>query len=145
VTVEYKNVEGKSELVDIDFSKGHNFKEGDKVKITNKGKWEHRKIGKYNLTIASEDSISKVNEEKNEDFIMGTVMTSAGHFVTVEYKNVEGKSELVDIDFSKGHNFKEGDKVKVTNKGKWEHRKIGKYNLTIASEDSISKVSEKQK
>ncbi|MGA4590233.1 hypothetical protein ACPA31_30000, partial [Bacillus bombysepticus] len=31
--------------------------------------------------IDNKGSISKVNEEKNEDFIMGTVMTSAGHFV----------------------------------------------------------------
>ncbi|OUA65522.1 hypothetical protein [Bacillus thuringiensis] len=145
VTVEYKNMEGKSELVDIDFSKDHNFKQGDKVKVTNKGKWEHRKIGLHNVTSASENSISKINEKQNEDFIIGTVMTSAEYFVTVEYKNMEGKSELVDIDFSKGHNFKQGDKVKVTNKGKWEHRKIGLHNVTSASEDSISKINEKQK
>ncbi|PFN50384.1 hypothetical protein, partial [Bacillus thuringiensis] len=104
VTVEYKNAEGKSESVDIDFSNGHNFKQGDKVKVINKGNWEHRKIGMYNVTYASEDSISKVNEEKNEDFIMGTVITSEKYYVTVEYKNAEGKSESVDIDFSKGHN-----------------------------------------
>ncbi|MEI5887859.1 S-layer homology domain-containing protein [Bacillus albus] len=92
--------------------------------------------------IDSQEKTSKVNKEKNEDFIIGTVMTSAEYFVTVEYKNIEGKSELVDIDFSKGHNFKQGDKVKVANKQKWKHQKIGLHNVTSASEDSISKVND---
>ncbi|WP_116777475.1 S-layer homology domain-containing protein [Bacillus thuringiensis] len=92
--------------------------------------------------INSQENTSKVNEKQNEDFIIGTVMTSEEYFVTVEYKNTEGKSALVDIDFSKGHNFKQGDKVKVANKSKWEHRKIGLHNVTFASEDSISKVND---
>ncbi|MDA2359191.1 hypothetical protein PDN49_31725, partial [Bacillus cereus] len=65
-------------------------------------------------------------------------------YATVEYKDSEGKKQIVDIDFpnADNSNFKTGDTVKVANKDKWEHKKIGMHDVTIASADSISKVKQ---
>ncbi|MGH0610118.1 hypothetical protein ACQVPR_14745, partial [Bacillus cereus] len=54
------------------------------------------------------------------------------------------KKQIVDIDFpnADNSNFKTGDTVKVANKDKWEHKKIGMHDVTIASADSISKVKQ---
>ncbi|WP_088351984.1 hypothetical protein [Bacillus cereus] len=137
VTVEYKNTEGKSELVDIDFSKGHNFKQGDKVKVANKPKWEHRKIGLHNVTFASEDSISKVNEKQNEDFVIGEIYNAERYHVSVKYINNKGQTDYVHVNTSHEHNFKDGDRVKVINKKNWDGR--------FALEGSISKFNENEK
>ncbi len=145
-TVEYKNNEGKTETVDVTFTEAHTYKVGDKVKVTNKSKWEHKKIGPNDVTFASGDFISKVAEKEAEDFIIGTVTDSDSDYgyATVEYKNNEGKTETVDVTFTEAHTYKVGDKVKVTNKSKWEHKKIGPNDVTFASGDFISKVAEKE-
>ncbi|WP_255253218.1 hypothetical protein [Brevibacillus laterosporus] len=145
-TVEYKSNEGKTEIVDVLFTEAHSYKVGDKVKVTNKSKWEHKKIGPNNAMFASGDSISKVAEKEAEDFIIGTVIDSDSDYgyATVEYKNNEGKTETVDVTFTEAHSYKVGDKVKVTNKSKWEHKKIGPNNITFASGDYISKVTENE-
>ncbi|WP_438769057.1 hypothetical protein [Brevibacillus sp. JB24b] len=145
-TVEYKNNEGKTETVDVTFTEAHTYKVGDKVKVTNKSKWEHKKIGPNDVTFASGDFISKVAEKEAEDFIIGTVTDSDSDYgyATVEYKNNEGKTETVDVTFTEAHTYKVGDKVKVTNKSKWEHKKIGPNDVTFASGDFISKVTENE-
>nr|WP_313506369.1 hypothetical protein [Brevibacillus laterosporus] len=147
VVVEYKNNEGKKEKVEVILSVGHSYKVGDKVKVSNKGKWEHTRIAGNNVVLASEDSISKVIENETEDFIIGSVKESDSNYgyVVVEYKNNEGKKEKVEVILSVGHSYKVGDKVKVSNKGKWEHTRIAGNNVVLASEDSISKVIENEK
>ncbi|ERM16664.1 hypothetical protein [Brevibacillus laterosporus] len=140
-TVEYKSNEGKTEIVDVIFTEAHSYKAGDKVKVTNKSKWEHKKIGPNNAMFASGDSISKVAEKEGEDFIIGSITESDSDYVIVEYKSNEGKTENVDVLLPKGHFFKVGDKVKVTNKEKWEHKKIGLHHVKFASENSIFKVT----
>ncbi|MGA5662662.1 S-layer homology domain-containing protein [Bacillus bombysepticus] len=154
-TVEYTDSEGKKQTVDIDFpnADNSNFKTGDTVKVANKDKWKHKKIGMHNATIASADSISKVtNPSQNtiesmklgENFVVGVITDAGTYYATVEYNDSEGKKQTVDIDFpnADNSNFKTGDTVKVANKDKWKHKKIGMHNATIASADSISKVNQ---
>ncbi|MDA2359239.1 hypothetical protein PDN49_32000, partial [Bacillus cereus] len=97
------------------------------------------------------DSISKVvnpsqnnieSTKQGENFIVGVITDADDYYATVEYKDSEGKKQIVDIDFpnADNSNFKTGDTVKVANKDKWEHKKIGMHDVTIASVDSISKV-----
>ncbi|EJP85596.1 hypothetical protein [Bacillus cereus] len=99
------------------------------------------------------DSISKVTNpsqntiesmKQGENFIVGVITDADDYYATVEYKDSEGKKQIVDIDFpnADNSNFKTGDTVKVANKDKWEHKKIGMHDVAIASADSISKVKQ---
>ncbi|MFM2566068.1 S-layer homology domain-containing protein [Bacillus sp. GX] len=149
VTVTYKDANGNSQEVTIDFPNGSNsnFKNGDKVKVANKNQWKHQKIYGQTVFYTDVNSISKVNEESNkqqENHVVGIINDADPYYVTVAYKDANGNSQEVTIDFPNGSNsnFKNGDKVKVANKNQWKHQKIYGQTVFYTDVNSISKVNE---
>ncbi|PED40339.1 S-layer homology domain-containing protein [Bacillus cereus] len=128
VSVKYLNNKGQTNYVHIDITHGHDFKDGDKVKVINKKNW--------NGNFAQEGSILKFieNEKQNEDFVIGEIYNAEKNHVSVKYLNNKGQTNYVHIDITHGHDFKDGDKVKVSNKKNW--------NGNFAQEGSISKVND---
>ncbi|MGH0590472.1 hypothetical protein ACQVQY_31470 [Bacillus mycoides] len=127
VSVKYVNNKGQTDYVHVNTSLGHNFKDGDRVKVINKKSWDGR--------FALEGSISKFNEnEKNEDFVIGEIYNAEKYHVSVKYINNKGQTDYVHMNTSHGHDFKDGDRVKVINKKNWDGR--------FALEGSISKVND---
>ncbi|CAM4379699.1 MULTISPECIES: S-layer homology domain-containing protein [Bacillus] len=149
VTVTYKDANGNNQDVTIDFPNGNNsnFKNGDKVKVANKNQWKHQKIYGQTVFYTDVNSISKVNEESNkqqENHVVGVINDSDSYYVTVAYKDANGNNQEVTIDFPNGSNsnFKNGDKVKVTNKNQWKHQKIYGQTVFYTDANSISKINE---
>ncbi|MEB9909155.1 S-layer homology domain-containing protein [Bacillus anthracis] len=149
VTVTYKDANGNNQEVTIDFPNGSNsnFKNGDKVKVANKNQWKHQKIYGQTVFYTDVNSISKVNEESNkqqENHVVGVINDSDSYYVTVAYKDANGNNQEVTIDFPNGSNsnFKNGDKVKVTNKNQWKHQKIYGQTVFYTDANSISKINE---
>ncbi|MCU5691122.1 S-layer homology domain-containing protein [Bacillus cereus] len=149
VTVAYKDTNGNSQEVTIDFPNGSNssFKNGDKVKVANKNQWKHQKIYGQTVFYTDVNSISKVNEESNkqqENHVFGVINDADSYYVTVAYKDTNGNSQEVTIDFPNGSNsnFKNGDKVKVANKDQWKHQKIYGQTVFYTDVSSISKINE---
>ncbi|MBE7097467.1 S-layer homology domain-containing protein [Bacillus cereus] len=149
VTVTYKDANGNTQEVTIDFPNGSNsnFKNGDKVKVANKNQWKHQKIYGQTVFYTDVNSISKVNEESNkqqENHVVGVINDADSYYVTVAYKDANGNSQEVTIDFPNGSNsnFKNGDKVKVTNKNQWKHQKIYGQTVFYTDVSSISKINE---
>ncbi|KMP72693.1 S-layer homology domain-containing protein [Bacillus wiedmannii] len=149
VTVTYKDANGNNQEVTIDFPNGSNsnFKNGDKVKVANKNQWKHQKIYGQTVFYTDVNSISKVNEESNkqqENHVVGVINDSDSYYVTVAYKDANGNNQEVTIDFPNGSNsnFKNGDKVKVTNKNQWKHQKIYGQTVFYTDVNSISKINE---
>ncbi|MBU5220740.1 S-layer homology domain-containing protein [Bacillus albus] len=152
VTVAYKDANGSSQEVTIDFPNGSNsnFKNGDKVKVANKNQWKHQKIYGQTVFYTDVNSISKVNEEskkQQENHVVGVINDADPYYVTVTYKDANGNSQEVTIDFPNGSNsnFKNGDKVKVANKNQWKHQKIYGQTVFYTDVNSISKVNEESK
>ncbi|MGH1186273.1 S-layer homology domain-containing protein, partial [Bacillus basilensis] len=109
VTVAYKDANGNSQEVTIDFPNGSNsnFKNGDKVKVANKNQWKHQKIYGQTVFYTDVNSISKVNEESNkqqENHVFGVINDADPYYVTVVYKDANGNSQEVTIDFPNGSN-----------------------------------------
>ncbi|MGG0235134.1 S-layer homology domain-containing protein [Bacillus tropicus] len=151
VTVVYKDANGKSQEVIIDFPDEGNsnftFKKGDKVKVANKNQWKHQKIYGQTVFYTDVNSISKVNEESNkqqENHVFGVINDADSYYVTVAYKDANGNNQEVTIDFPNGSNsnFKNGDKVKVANKNQWKHQKIYGQTVFYTDVSSISKINE---
>ncbi|KLA29426.1 S-layer homology domain-containing protein [Bacillus cereus] len=149
VTVTYKDANGNNQEVTIDFPNGSNsnFKNGDKVKVANKNQWKHQKIYGQTVFYTDVNSISKVNEESNkqqENHVVGVINDADSYYVTVAYKDANGNNQEVTIDFPNGSNsnFKNGDKVKVTNKNQWKHQKIYGQTVFYTDVNSISKINE---
>ena len=153
VTVAYKDANGKNQEVSIDFPDEGNsnftFKKGDKVKVTNKDKWEQQQIYGQTVFITDASSITKINEESNkqqENHVVGVINDAESYYVTVAYKDANGKNQEVSIDFPDEGNsnftFKKGDKVKVTNKDKWEQQQIYGQTVFITDASSITKINE---
>ncbi|PGD65261.1 S-layer homology domain-containing protein [Bacillus wiedmannii] len=149
VTVAYKDANGNSQEVTIDFPNGSNsnFKNGDKVKVANKNLWKHQKIYGQTVFYTDVNSISKVNEESNkqqENHVFGVINDADSYYVTVAYKDANGNNQEVTIDFPNGSNsnFKNGDKVKVANKDQWKHQKIYGQTVFYTDVSSISKINE---
>ncbi|PFC87070.1 cell wall hydrolase [Bacillus anthracis] len=149
VTVAYKDANGNSQEVTIDFPNGSNsnFKNGDKVKVANKNQWKHQKIYGQTVFYTDVNSISKVNEESNkqqENHVFGVINDADSYYVTVAYKDANGNNQEVTIDFPNGSNsnFKNGDKVKVANKDQWKHQKIYGQTVFYTDVSSISKINE---
>ncbi|PES79322.1 cell wall hydrolase [Bacillus anthracis] len=149
VTVAYKDANGNSQEVTIDFPNGSNssFKNGDKVKVANKNQWKHQKIYGQTVFYTDVNSISKVNEESNkqqENHVFGVINDADSYYVTVAYKDANGNNQEVTIDFPNGSNsnFKNGDKVKVANKNQWKHQKIYGQTVFYTDVSSISKINE---
>ncbi|PEL82788.1 S-layer homology domain-containing protein [Bacillus wiedmannii] len=149
VTVAYKDANGNSQEVTIDFPNGSNsnFKNGDKVKVANKNLWKHQKIYGQTVFYTDVNSISKVNEESNkqqENHVLGVINDADSYYVTVAYKDANGNNQEVTIDFPNGSNsnFKNGDKVKVANKDQWKHQKIYGQTVFYTDVSSISKINE---
>ncbi|MEE3950038.1 OB-fold domain-containing protein, partial [Bacillus wiedmannii] len=148
----YKDANGNSQEVTIDFPNGSNsnFKNGDKVKVANKNQWKHQKIYGQTVFYTDVNSISKVNEEskkQQENHVVGVINDADPYYVTVAYKDANGNSQEVTIDFPNGSNsnFKNGDKVKVANKNQWKHQKIYGQTVFYTDVNSISKVNEESK
>ena len=146
VTVAYKDANGNSQEVTIDFPNGSNsnFKNGDKVKVANKNQWKHQKIYGQTVFYTDVNSISKVNDESNkqqENHVFGVINDADSYYVTVAYKDANGNNQEVTIDFPNGSNsnFKNGDKVKVANKDQWKHQKIYGQTVFYTDVNSISK------
>ncbi|EJR57429.1 hypothetical protein IIO_04956 [Bacillus cereus VD115] len=137
VGVEFKNIDGKTDTVEVILPQGHLFKEGDKVKVTNRGQWTFMN----GFAFAAADSISKINEKQTEDFVIGPVIDVGIDYVGVEFKNIDGKTDTVEVVLPQGHLFKEGDKVKVTNRGQWTFTN----GFAFAAADSISKITKESK
>ena len=127
VSVEYINNQGQTDYVHVSTPHGHDFKKGDRVKVINKKNWK----GNFAL----EGSISKLikNEIQNEDFVIGEIYNAGTYSVSVKYINNNGQIKYVHINISNGHDFKNGDRVKVINKKNWK----GNFAL----EGSISRVN----
>ncbi|MFB6731619.1 S-layer homology domain-containing protein [Bacillus mobilis] len=149
VTVTYKDANGNNQEVTIDFPNGSNsnFKNGDKVKVANKNQWKHQKIYGQTVFYTDVNSISKVNDEANkqqENHVVGVINDADSYYVTVAYKDANGNSQEVTIDFPNGSNsnFKNGDKVKVTNKNQWKHQKIYGQTVFYTDVNSISKIND---
>ncbi|HDR8183696.1 TPA: S-layer homology domain-containing protein [Bacillus thuringiensis] len=149
VTVTYKDANGNNQEVTIDFPNGSNsnFKNGDKVKVANKDQWKHQKIYGQTVFYTDVNSISKVNDEANkqqENHVVGVINDSDSYYVTVAYKDANGNSQEVTIDFPNGSNsnFKNGDKVKVANKNQWKHQKFYGQTVFYTDVNSISKINE---
>ncbi|MFC9419778.1 S-layer homology domain-containing protein [Bacillus mobilis] len=149
VTVTYKDANGNNQEVTIDFPNGSNsnFKNGDKVKVANKNQWKHQKIYGQTVFYTDVNSISKVNDEANkqqENHVVGVINDSDSYYVTVAYKDANGNSQEVTIDFPNGSNsnFKNGDQVKVTNKNQWKHQKIYGQTVFYTDVNSISKIND---
>ena len=149
VTVAYKDANGNSQEVTIDFPNGSNsnFKNGDKVKVANKNLWKHQKIYGQTVFYTDVNSISKVNEESNkqqENHVFGVINDADSYYVTVAYRDANGNNQEVTIDFPNGSNFnfKNGDKVKVANKDQWKHQKIYGQTVFYTDVSSISKINE---
>ena len=149
VTVTYKDANGNNQEVTIDFPNGSNsnFKNGDKVKVANKDQWKHQIIYGQTVFYTDVSSISKVNEESNkqqQNHVVGVINDADPYYVTVAYKDANGNSQEVTIDFPNGSNsnFKNGDKVKVTNKNQWKHQKIYGQTVFYTDVSSISKINE---
>ncbi|MCM3223926.1 S-layer homology domain-containing protein, partial [Bacillus cereus] len=135
IEVRLKDNEGKKQYVDIPVSQGHSYKKGDKVKVENKGEWAEAPSTPYtNVWIAQEGSISKIigNEKQNEDFVIGEIYNADEEYVSVKYINNQGQTGYVHVKTPHGHDFKNGDRVKVINKKNWK----GNFAL----EGSISKL-----
>ncbi|MED3398321.1 S-layer homology domain-containing protein [Bacillus wiedmannii] len=149
VTVAYKDANGNSQEVTIDFPNGSNsnLKKGDKVKVANKNQWKHQKIYGQTVFYTDVNSISKVNDESNkqqENHVIGVINDADPYYVTVAYKDANGNNQEVTIDFPNGSNsnFKNGDKVKVANKDQWKHQKIYGQTVFYTDVSSISKINE---
>ncbi|PFM45672.1 cell wall hydrolase [Bacillus cereus] len=149
VTVAYKDANGNNQEVTIDFPNGSNsnFKNGDKVKVANKNQWKHQKIYGQTVFYTDVNSISKVNDEANkqqENHVVGVINDADSYYVTVAYKDANGNNQEVTIDFPNGSNsnFKNGDKVKVTNKNQWKHQKIYGQTVFYTDVNSISKIND---
>ncbi|ALL23973.1 S-layer homology domain-containing protein [Bacillus tropicus] len=149
VTVAYKDANGNSQEVTIDFPNGSNssFKNGDKVKVANKNQWKHQKIYGQTVFYTDVNSISKGNEESNkqqENHVFGVINDADSYYVTVAYKDANGNNQEVTIDFPNGSNsnFKNGDKVKVANKDQWKYQKIYGQTVFYTDVSSISKINE---
>ncbi|WII35001.1 hypothetical protein [Paenibacillus thiaminolyticus] len=156
--VEYKDSTGNIQTLDIDFPNESNktlaFNKGDKVKVTNKDKWEVRDFGYFKATIAPGDFVSKLtddsksqNTQAEENYVIGEITDADTFFAVVEYKDSTGNIQRLDIDFPNESNktFAIGDKVKVTNKDKWEVRDFGYFKATIAPGDFVSKLTDDSK
>ncbi|PFJ27466.1 cell wall hydrolase, partial [Bacillus anthracis] len=80
--------------------------------------------------IAKSDQIDH-QTKKEENAVVGVINDADSYYVTVAYKDANGNSQEVTIDFPNGSNssFKNGDKVKVANKNQWKHQKI--YGQTV--------------
>ncbi|EJR71862.1 MULTISPECIES: hypothetical protein [Bacillus cereus group] len=91
----------------------------------------------------SKNTISKVSEIQNQNFIVGTVIDADNDGISVEYNTDSGKSKMVVVKTSKGQKFAEGDKVQVSNKSEWKIHNLGHefYEYYQAPNNSISKVS----
>lgn len=91
----------------------------------------------------SNNSISKISEVQNQNFIVGTVIDAYGGDISVEYSTSGGKSEMVNVKVNKGQTFAIGDKVQVSNKSEWKIQNPGHeiYEYYQAPDNSISKVS----
>ena len=161
-TVEYKDSKGNMQEVEIGFPNGSNssYKVGDKVNVANKDQWKQQKVGMHNVTVASADFVSKVtdtakNKPQNnvepskqvENAVVGVVTDADEYFATVEYKDSKGNMQEVEIGFPNGSNssYKVGDKVNVANKDQWKQQKVGMHNVTVASADFVSKVTDTAK
>ncbi|MES5952334.1 hypothetical protein QCI42_01875 [Bacillus fungorum] len=161
-TVEYKDSKGNMQTVEIDFLNESNssYKVGDKVNVANKDQWKQQKVGMHNVTIVSANFVSKVTDTaKNtpqnnvepskqvENAVVGVVTDADEYFATVEYKDSKGNMQTVEIDFLNESNssYKVGDKVNVANKDQWKQQKVGMHNVTVASADFVSKVTDTAK
>ncbi|PDY33352.1 cell wall hydrolase [Bacillus wiedmannii] len=82
-----------------------------------------------------------------ENTVVGVINDADPYYVTVTYKDANGNSQEVTIDFPNGSNshFKNGDKVKVANKNQWKHQKIYGQTVFYTDVNSISKVNEESK
>ncbi|MGA5662960.1 hypothetical protein ACPCZR_26265 [Bacillus bombysepticus] len=145
ISVEYNTDSGKSEMVVVKTNKGQTFAESDKVQVSNKSEWKIQNPGHelYEYYQAPDNSISKVSEKQNQNFIVGTVIDAYNDKISVEYNTDSGKSEMVVIKTNKGKTFAEGDKVQVSNKSEWKIQNPGHelYEYYQAPDNSISKVS----
>ncbi|MES5955121.1 S-layer homology domain-containing protein [Bacillus fungorum] len=149
VTVAYKDANGNSQEVTIDFpnASNSNFKNGDKVKVANKDQWKHQKIYGQTVFYTDVNSISKVNDESHkqqENHVIGIINDADPYYVTVAYKDANGNNQEVTIDFpnASNSNFKNGDKVKVANKDQWKHQKIYGQTVFYTDVNSISKIND---
>ncbi|MCR8985483.1 hypothetical protein NW801_10545 [Brevibacillus laterosporus] len=144
ISVEYNTNEGKSEMVVVKTNNGQTFAEGDKVQVSNKSEWKIKNPGHpiNEFYQAPGNSISKVDEKQNQNFIVGTVIDAYKGEISVEYNTNEGKSEIVVVKTNNGQTFAEGDKVQVSNKSEWKIKNPGHpmYEFYQAPGNSISKV-----
>ncbi|PFP59877.1 cell wall hydrolase [Bacillus cereus] len=93
--------------------------------------------------IAKSDQIDH-QTKKEENAVVGVINDADPYYVTVAYKDANGNSQEVTIDFPNGSNsnFKNGDKVKVANKDQWKHQKIYGQTVFYTDVNSISKVND---
>ncbi len=93
--------------------------------------------------IAKSDQIDH-KTKKEENAVVGVINNTDSYYVTVAYKDANGNSQEVTIDFPNGSNsnFKNGDKVKVANKDQWKHQKIYGQTVFYTDVSSISKINE---
>ncbi|PFV87182.1 cell wall hydrolase [Bacillus thuringiensis] len=156
IEINYKDKNGKEHSVYVLVSKKHDFEDGDKVKVGQDGKIVYHKRFGYQTTqynnvnskIFSDPKVpvAKVNDESNnqqENHVVGVINDAETYYVTVTYKDANGNSQEVDVDFPNDENaqfkFQKGDKVKVDNKDKWEKHPVSGH---IATADSITKVND---
>ncbi|MGA5662839.1 S-layer homology domain-containing protein, partial [Bacillus bombysepticus] len=136
IKINYKDKDGKEHTVYVWASKKHTFEEGDTVKVTNFGRYGemvyHKRFGyktteydSANTKVLSDSKspMTKVNEKQKEEFVIGEIEEiyedDSIDYVQVRLKASGGKEQYVNIPVSKD-DYKLGDKVKVTNKEKWE-------------------------
>ncbi|PFV61201.1 S-layer homology domain-containing protein [Bacillus cereus] len=93
--------------------------------------------------IAKSDQIDH-QTKKEENAVVGVINDADPYYVTVAYKDANGNSQEVTIDFPNGSNsnFKNGDKIKVANKNQWKHQKIYGQTVFYTDVNSISKVND---
>ncbi|PFK31908.1 cell wall hydrolase [Bacillus cereus] len=92
--------------------------------------------------IAKSDQIHKQTKVE-ENAVVGVINDADPYYVTVAYKDANGNSQEVTIDFPNGSNsnFKNGDKVKVANKDQWKHQKLYGQTVFYTDVSSISKIN----
>ncbi|MED2041202.1 hypothetical protein P4V58_29605, partial [Bacillus wiedmannii] len=87
----------------------------------------------------AEQSVNK----QDDNHVVGVITDVESFYVTVTYTDSDGNNQEVDVNFPKQSNsdfkFKNGDKVKVSNKDQWRsHQSFGK-TVFSANAHSISK------
>ncbi|WP_197260095.1 hypothetical protein [Paenibacillus dendritiformis] len=82
-----------------------------------------------------------------ENSVIGVITDADTFYATVEYQDSQGNTQTVEIDFPNESNktFVKGDKVKVSNKDKWEVVNYGSLKITAAPGEFLSKLTDDSK